>query len=73
MHWVPAAGSVPYLGPPLQEDGEFSRQRKHQLHLAAVHHWCLITLAPPKVVQDISPAILGGDDPVCCPLYRRRL
>ena len=27
---------------------------------AAVHHWCLNTLAPPKVVQDVILAILGG-------------
>ena len=30
------------------------------LRLAAVHHWCLNTLAPPKVVQDVILAILGG-------------
>ena len=59
-HWVPAADSVPYLGLKLQSDGEFSLQRKHHLRLAAVHHWCLNTLAPPKVVQDIILAILGG-------------
>ena len=57
-HWVPAADSVPYLQ--LKPDGEFSLQRKHQLRLAAVHHWCLNTLAPPKVVQDVILAILGG-------------
>ena len=33
---------------------------KHRLRLAAVHHWCFNTLAPPKVVQDIILAILGG-------------
>ena len=59
-HLVPAADSVPYLGLQLQPDGEFSLQRKHRLRLAAVHHWCLNTLAPPKVVQDVILAILGG-------------
>ena len=59
-HWVPAADSVPYLGLQLQPDGEFSLQRKYRLRLAAVHHWCLNTLAPPKVVQDVILAILGG-------------
>ena len=59
-HWVPAADSVPYLGLQLQPDGEFSLQRRHRLRLAAVHHWCLNTLAPPKVVQDVILAILGG-------------
>ena len=59
-HWVPAADSVPYLGIQLQPDGDFSLQRKHHLRLAAVHHWCLNTLAPPKVVQDVILAILGG-------------
>ena len=59
-HWVPAADSVPYLGLQLQPDGEFSLQRKHRLRLAAVHHWCLNTLAPPKVVQDVILAIPGG-------------
>ena len=58
-HWVPAADSVPYLGLQLQPDGESSLQRKHWLRLAAVHHWCLNTLAPPKVVQDVILAILG--------------
>ena len=59
-HWVPAADSVPYLGLQVQPDREFSLQHKHQLRLAAVHHWCLNTLAPPKVVQDVILAILGG-------------
>ena len=59
-HWVPAAYSVPYLGLQLHPDGEFSLQRKHLLRLAAVHHWCLNTLAPPKVVQEVILAILGG-------------
>ena len=59
-HWVPAADSIPYLGLQLQPDGEFSLQRKHVLRLAAVHHWCLNTLAPPKVVLDVILAILGG-------------
>ena len=59
-HWVPAADSVPYLGLQQQPDGEFSLQRKHRLRLAAVQHWCLNTLAPPKVVQDVILAILGG-------------
>ena len=59
-HWVPAADSAPYQELQLQPDGEFSLQRKHRLRLVAVHHWCLITLAPPKVVQDVILAILGG-------------
>ena len=59
-HWVPAADSVPYLGLQLQPDGEFSLQRKHRLCLAAVHHWWLNTLGPPKVVQDVILSILGG-------------
>ena len=59
-HWVPAADSVPYLRLQLQPDGEFSLQRKHRLHLVAVHHWCLNILAAPKVVQDFFLAILGG-------------
>ena len=54
------ADSVPYLQLQLQPDGEFSLQRKHQLHLAAVHHWCFNTLVPPKVVQEVILAILGG-------------
>ena len=58
--WVPAADFVPYLGLQLQPDGDFSLQRRHRLCLAAVHHWCLNTLAPPKVVQDVILAILGG-------------
>ena len=52
-HWVPAADSVPYLGLQLQPDGEFSLQRQHRLRLAAVHHWCLSTLAPLKKVHDV--------------------
>ena len=59
-HWVPAADSVPYLGLQLQPDREVSLQRKHGLRLAAVHHWCLNTLAPRKVVQDVILAILWG-------------
>ena len=59
-YWAPAAGSVPYLGLQLQPDGDFSLQRKHRLRLAAQHHWCLNTFAPPKVVQDFILAILGG-------------
>ena len=59
-HWMPAADSVPSLGLQLQPDGEFSLQRKECLRLAAVHHWFLNTLAPPKVVQDVILAILGG-------------
>ena len=59
-HWVPAADSVPYLGLQLRPDGEFSLQRKHRLRLAAMHHWCLNTLAAPKVVQDVILAIRGG-------------
>ena len=58
-HWVPGADSVPYLGLHLQPDGKFSLQHQHRLRLAAVHHWCLNTLAPPKVVQDVILAILG--------------
>ena len=52
--------SVPYLGLQLQPDGEFSLQRKQRLRLAAVHHLCLNTLAPPKSAQDVILAILGG-------------
>ena len=59
-HWVPAADSVPYLGLQLQPEGEFPLQRKHRLRLAAVHHLCLHTLAPPKVVEDVILAILRG-------------
>ena len=59
-HWVPAADSVSYVGLQLQPDGEFSLQRKHRLRLAAVPHWCLNILAPPKVVQDVILAIPGG-------------
>ena len=59
-HWVPATDSVPYPGLQLQPDKEFSLQRKHRLRLATAHHWCLNTLAPPKVVQDNILAILGG-------------
>ena len=58
--WLPAADSVPYLGLQLQPDGEFSLQRKHRLRLAAVHQWCLNTLAPPNAVQDVILAFLGG-------------
>ena len=36
---LPAADSVPYLGPQLQPDGEISLRGKHCLRLAAVHHW----------------------------------
>ena len=57
---MPAADSVLYLGLQLQLDGEFCLQRKHRLRLAAVHHWCLTTLTPPKVVEDVILAILGG-------------
>ena len=35
-------------------------QRKHRLRLAAVHNWCINTLAPPEVVQDLIRAIPGG-------------
>ena len=59
-HPVPAAYPIPYLGLQLQPDGEFSLQRKHRLRLAAVHHWCLNTLLPPKVVQDVILVILEG-------------
>ena len=59
-HWVPAADSVPYLGLQLQPHGEFSLHRKHRLRPARLHHWCPNTLAPPKVVQDVILAILGG-------------
>ena len=59
-HWVPAADSVPYLGVQLQPGWEFSLQRKYLLRLAAVHHWCVNTLSPPKVVQGVILAIQGG-------------
>ena len=59
-HWVPAANSLPYLELQQQPDGEFSLQRKRRLRLAAVHPWCLNTLAPPKLVQEVIPAIVGG-------------
>ena len=59
-HLVPAADSVPYLGLQLQPDGEFSLQLKHRLRQAVVQHWCLNTLAPPKVVQDVILVILAG-------------
>ena len=59
-HWVPAADSVPYLGLQLQPDGEFSLQLKHRLRRAVVQHWCLNTLAPPNVVQDVILVILAG-------------
>ena len=55
-----SADSVPLLRLQLQPIGEFSLQRKHRLRLVAMHHWCLDTLAPPKVVQDVILAILGG-------------
>ena len=67
-HSVPAVDSVPYLGLQLQPDGEFFLQRKHRLRLAAVDHWCPNTLAPPKVVQDIILAILGGVTRYVAPL-----
>ena len=57
---MPAADSLPNLGLQLQPEGELSLQRKHRLRLAAVHHWCLNTLASPKVVQDVILAILRG-------------
>ena len=66
-HWVPAADSVPYLGFQLQPDEEFSLQRKQLLRLAAVHHWCLNTRVPPKVVQDVILAILGGSTQYVAP------
>ena len=69
-HWVPAADSISYPGLQLQLDGEWVLQRKHQLHLAAVHHSCLNTLAPPKVVHNVILAILAGYDPVHRPLHR---
>ena len=59
-HLVPAADSVPYRELRLQPDGELFLRRKHRLRLAAVHQWCLNTIAPPKVVQDVILAILGG-------------
>ena len=58
-HLMRAADSVPYLEIQLQPEGEFSLQRKYRLRLAAMEHWCLNTLAPPKVVQDVILAILG--------------
>ena len=57
-HWVPVANSFRYLALHLQRDGEFSLRRKHRPRLAAVHHWCLITPARPKVVQGVIYAIL---------------
>ena len=57
-HWVPTADSVPYLGLQLQPDREFFLQYKHRLRLAAVYHWCLNTLAPPKMIQDVILAVL---------------
>ena len=59
-HWVPAADSVPNLGLQLQPDGKFPMQPNHLLRLAAVHNWCINTLAPPEVVQDLIRAIPGG-------------
>ena len=59
-HSLPAADSIPYLGLQLQPEGEFSLQGKHPLRLAVIHHWCLNTLAPPKVAQDVILAILEG-------------
>ena len=55
-----SGGLRPLPGTPAAAGREFSLQRKHRLHLVAVHHWCLNTLAPAKVVQDITLAILGG-------------
>ena len=69
-HCVLAVDSVPYLGLQLQPDGGFSLQRKHRRRLAAVHHWCLNTLAPPKVVQDVVLAVLGGLTQSLAPLHR---
>ena len=60
----PAAESVPYLGLQLQPDRELSLQHEHRLRLAAVHHLCLNTLAPPKVAQEVILALLGGANPV---------
>ena len=57
-HWVPAADSVPYLGLQSKPDRELSLQHKHRLRLAAVHHWCLNTLAPPNVIQDVILAVV---------------
>ena len=54
------AKRVPRVGLQLQPDGEFSLQSKHPLRLVAVHHWCLNTLTPPKLVQDNILAILRG-------------
>ena len=59
-HLVPAADFVPYVGLQLQPDKKLSLQRKHPLRLAAVHHWYLNILAPPKMVQDVILVILGG-------------
>ena len=59
-HWLPAADSVPYFGLQLQPNREFILQHKNQLRLAAVHPWCLNTLAPPKLAEDVILAILGG-------------
>ena len=72
-YWVPAADSVPYLGLQLQPDGEFSLQRKHRLRLAAVHHWCLNTLAPPESGAGRHPGDPRRGDAVRRPFHRRRL
>ena len=59
-HWVPAAASVPHLGHQLQPVEKFPLRRKQQLRLATEQHWCLKSLAPPKVVQDVIVGVLGG-------------
>ena len=59
-HWLPAADSIPWLGLQLQADGEFTLQHKHRLRRAAVHHYCLNTVVPPKVIQDVIIAVPGG-------------
>ena len=67
-HWVLSADAVSYLGLQLQPDGEFSLQHQHWLRLAALHHWCLKTLAPPKVIEDLTLAVHRGPSQYMAPL-----
>ena len=59
-HSRSASESVPYLGLRLQPEARFSLQQKQLLRLVAAHQWCLNTLAPANVIQDVIPAVLGG-------------
>ena len=52
-HSVAGADSVPYLRLRQKPEEEFTLQYKHRLRLAAVHHCCRNTLAPPKLIQDV--------------------